>query len=163
MHSLGCLTNLHLLNLESASDKNITLISDGILTRVTRFRIQPVLDALKGSDWTGTSIHGYGVRDQQISNRWIKKGYRIACRLQRALRTAALMASGPVLLQRLAIPTWSGPEVRLAKRNRRVVFDFDDAIFMNHQHEICAKRSAALDQIVAVNSGLLLILIELED
>ena len=133
--------------------KEVTFVSDGVLTPVTRFRVAPILHRLEQRGWKGRSIYGYGEMDHRIGNSLAKKLYRIACRMKRAITTATINPNGPVLLQRLAIPTWSGPEVRLAKRNQKVVFDFDDAIFMNHRHQRCSRRESALGNIFRNSSA----------
>ena len=130
------------------SHKKITFISEGILTPATRFRVDPVFDTLKDRGWRGSSLYGYGTADQKLSNQWIRKAYRISCRIKRACRTTLMKAEGgPVFMQRLAIPTWGYPESRLAIRNGRFVFDFDDAIFLNSKQQECRRRQRALDQV----------------
>ena len=129
------------------NQKSITYISDGVLAPGTRFRVDPIMRALEKRGWEGRSICGYGEMDQKIGSATLKRGYRISCRLWRALRTALLNPPGPIFMQRLAIPIWGAPEARLAKRSQSLVFDFDDAIFMDAQHQLCKKRQAALNRI----------------
>ena len=129
------------------SQKKLLAFSDGVLVPSTRYRVDPILNGLQEFGWSGKSICGYGRMDHQIKNKRLQRVYRIGCRLKRAMQVATSGHQGPVLLQRLSIPTWSGPEQRLAKRNSRVVFDFDDAIFLDSKGQHCPKRTKALDEL----------------
>ncbi|EKJ98729.1 glycosyltransferase [Rhodopirellula baltica SH28] len=53
----------------------------------------------------------------------------------------------PVLVQRLAIPTWSGPELKLGQRDHGIVFDFDDAVFLDPKQQECRHRRNALNRV----------------
>ncbi|EMB17744.1 glycosyltransferase family 4 protein [Rhodopirellula europaea] len=97
--------------------------------------------------WQTRSIYGYGVFDQSIPAWHLRKLYRFACRAKRAVTTAMLPSDSPVLLQRLAIPTWGTPESILCGRNNKIVFDFDDAIFMDPYLRESRSRRSALNRI----------------
>lgn len=141
--------------------QNVNFISEGVLTPATRFRITPVEQELAKRGWKTHSIHGFGRLDACVRPNFLLKGYRAACRIQRAIRTATFRPRGPVIVQRLAIPIASFPEVRLATRNTGLIIDFDDALFLgSNREESPARRRAfneaflAADHVVAGNAWL---------
>lgn len=127
--------------------KGITFICGGKLVPASRFRVHPVAEALNRQGWNTEVIHGYGKFDQQISGSIARRGYRALCRGRRALRTLLLDTQGPVLVQRLALPWVGVPETTLAKRNRGLIFDFDDAIFLGSNGKENALRRRAVNSV----------------
>ena len=108
----------------------VTFYCGGKLVPASRFRVYPIAERLQAEGWPVSVKHGYGALDQSISNATLRKGYRAACRLVRGLRTAAQSPRHPVVLQRLALPWTSVPELILSHRGAPIVFDFDDAVFL---------------------------------
>lgn len=135
--------------LDETVAKQVTFVSDGALAPTTRFRVEPVAGILRERGWRTRSIYGYGSVDQRIPSWYLRKLYRFACRARRAVTTAMIASDGPVLLQRLAIPTWGLPEAMLCRRNDKVVFDFDDAIFMDPYLRESRSRRNALNSVFA--------------
>lgn len=125
----------------------VTAISGGVTVPSSRYRIDALLASLRQKHWSTHSIHGYGDWDRAITHPIARKSYRLACRAKRAIVTQTLRVDHPVIVQRLAIPTWGPPETQLARRNGRVVIDFDDAIFLDSKQRECGKRKRALDQV----------------
>src|SRR5690606_34928876 len=105
--------------------KRATFICGGQFVPASRYRVHPIEAGLRAEGWSTRVMHGYGPLDQKINNPLARRGYRAACRVRRALQTAAMRADGPVMVQRLAWPWWSLPEVRLARNCSGLVFDFD--------------------------------------
>ena len=128
-------------------NRKIVAVSDGSLVPSTRYRVDPILAGLKELGWDSDSIYGYGQLDQRIKGRKTQFAYRSACRILRAWKTASIFHDGPVLLQRLALPFSSLPELALLKRNNRVVFDFDDAIYLNRRQQDCPRRRQSLRKV----------------
>src|SRR5690606_35701436 len=77
----------------------------------------------------------------------LRRAYRLACRFRRALQTALLRREGPILIQRLALPWFARPELLLARRSGRLVFDFDDDVFLGGHGQERPLRRKAVDQI----------------
>ena len=127
--------------------KKIIAISGGSLVPSTRYRVDQILAGLSELGWESKSLYGYGPLDHHLKWRPAQFGYRSACRFARAWKTATIFHDGPVLLQRLAIPFSSLPESVLLKRNKRVVFDFDDAIYLNRRQQNCERRRQSLRRV----------------
>lgn len=127
--------------------QRVTFICGGKLVPASRFRVHPVADALSSQGWDAEIIHGYGIRDQQITGPITRRSYRALCRIRRAVQTSLLNREGPVLVQRLALPWLGLPETILAKRNRGLVFDFDDAVFLGADGAENAFRRNAINSV----------------
>lgn len=127
--------------------KSATFFCGGKLVPASRFRIHPIADRMVDDGWDVAIRHGYGTLDQSIRSKVGKTSYRLSMRALRSIRTAVEPRAGPALLQRLAWPLSSLPERILAWRRRPVVFDFDDAIFLDEREFLQAMRSSAFDRV----------------
>ena len=127
--------------------QNATFICGGSMVPASRFRIQPVADALSQQGWETEIIYGYGNLDQRIHNPIARRLYRTACRTSRSLRTAFMNRNGPILVQRMALPWLAAPEATLARRNQSLIFDFDDAVFLGGKGTENALRRRALRKV----------------
>lgn len=126
-----------------------TFICGGELVPASRFRVHPVAEALAAEGWDTRVIHGYGPLDHKIPWPLARRAYRGACRVRRAFQTAFLDTDAPVMVQRLALPWLGTPEARLAKHNGKLVFDFDDAVFLGANGRENIFRRKALDAVFA--------------
>lgn len=126
-----------------------TFICGGINVPASRFRVHPIESGLKERGWDTGLIHGYGDLDRRIGIPLAQRAYRAACRLKRAARTATMRPTGPVMVQRLAWPWDSRPEVRLSARCSGLVFDFDDAVFLGEGGAPSPRRRKALSEVFA--------------
>ncbi|HSP31772.1 MAG TPA: glycosyltransferase [Halomonas sp.] len=125
----------------------MTFICGGRQVPASRFRVDPIAKGLVDIGWNVNKIYGYGDLDQRLSSGLVRRAYRAGCRLRRAMITGCLKLDEPVVLQRLAWP-WSGfPETRLAKRVAGLIFDFDDAVFLNGAGNISRLRDTALKSV----------------
>lgn len=127
--------------------KRATFFCGGKLVPASRFRVRAIVDWMTEAGWDVEVRYGYGTFDQKIPDGIGRVAYRTLMRAIRSLRTAMEPRPGPVLIQRLAWPLSSLPERLLAWRGRPVVFDFDDAIFMDERAIFQKMRSKAFDQI----------------
>ena len=82
-------------------------ICGGRQVPASRFRVDAVFDELATRQWRCETIYGLSKIDQKIQSPKIKKLYRGAARVVRAARTAAVRWDGPILIQRLALPSLS--------------------------------------------------------
>ena len=127
--------------------KKVTFICGGELVPSSRFRVHPIAKALESDGWQTEIIHGYGRVDQKIQSPILRRGYRAMCRGRRAVRTAFIDCDGPVMVQRLALPWVATPELCLGRKNRGLVFDFDDAVFLGSDGSENRFRRKALNAV----------------
>lgn len=126
----------------------VTFICGGELVPASRFRVHPVAEALEKEQWNVRVIHGYGTLDQKIPVSFLRRAYRVSCRIRRAIQTARLGDDGPVMVQRLALPWFGKPEVLLSQNNDgRLVFDFDDAVFIKTNGQEHKLRRKAINAV----------------
>lgn len=119
----------------------------GKLVPASRFRVEPLVAHLRRSGHQVRVIYGYGERDNRFRNLRLRKLYRVAARLWRAVRTMAVSRSEILVVQRLAIPLLAWPELVAARRGVPIIFDFDDAIFMGNGRIGNYLRRAAFEQV----------------
>lgn len=129
-----------------------TFICGGEFVPASRFRVHPIEAGLKAEGWSTQLVHGYGRLDQEIGHPLARRAYRAACRLRRAAQTATMSVQGPVMVQRLAWPWYSLPEVRLSRKCSGLVFDFDDAVFLGEGGLPSTSRRSALSGVFAASS-----------
>ncbi|MFH5834129.1 glycosyltransferase family 4 protein [Halalkalibaculum sp. DA384] len=132
--------------------KNIVFISEGINAPSSRFRVDPIAERLSKKGWNCQRLYRYGRIDAQIKNKYLQKGYRACARIITACQTALITNADLVFVQRLSWPWSSLPEQLIAKRGIPVVFDFDDAIFLNGRREKSPARQQALQDIYQASS-----------
>lgn len=130
--------------------KKVLFFCGGTKVPASRFRVLPIAKGLRERGWDVEIDFGYGDADQSISNMKLKKAYRILRRILRAYRTMFKRFEGPVVIQRLSIPTFALPEIVLGKRNGMLVFDFDDAIFLDSKGEKDGLRHRAFNGVCKV-------------
>ncbi|MGY0611540.1 glycosyltransferase family 4 protein [Luteimonas sp. A501] len=129
-----------------------TFICGGTHVPASRFRVHPIERGLREKGWDTGLVHGYGDLDGRIGIPVVQRAYRAACRLRRAVRTATMRPHGPVMVQRLAWPWDSRPEVKLSARCSGLVFDFDDAVFLGEGGAPSPRRRRALSGVFAAAS-----------
>jgi len=125
----------------------VTFVCGGKLVPASRYRVHPVAKRLESRGFDTTIIHGYGRLDQKIPFKIARRFYRLICRVVRAIRMWSLKPNGPVIIQRLALPWWSAPERKISQKGGLILFDFDDAVFLNHSGEVCKYRMKAFQDI----------------
>ncbi len=114
----------------------------------SRYRVSQFLDHFerRGVQW---SHHvGYGPEyNEVVKTRW-GAPYKLMCRSRRALLEVLASDSGADFLffQRKAFRELSLPEELASRRNGRVIFDFDDSIFLGPDGGVHPMRQRAFDK-----------------
>lgn len=132
--------------------KKLRFFCGGTNVPASRFRVVSVAEGLRKRGWDVEIDYGFGDLDQSIENMTLKKGYRMFCRLLRAYRTMTARFDGPIVVQRLSIPIFALPELAAAKRNGILIFDFDDAVFLDGSGSPHGLRTRAFNQICSASS-----------
>ena len=132
--------------------KRLRFFCGGTNVPASRFRVDSVAEGLRERGWDVEIDYGFGDLDQSIENMTLKKSYRIVCRLLRAYRTMTVRFDGPIVVQRLSIPIFAFPELVAAKRNGALIFDFDDAVFLDGSGAPHGLRTRAFNRICSVSS-----------
>lgn len=108
----------------------ILFLTNGLTEPASRFRVMQFLPHFRRAGIECTNRSAYGAQYNRLANRSIGPAYKLACRLSRAAYTLFPDAYDLVFLQRTALPGSALPERIAALRHGRVVFDFDDSIFL---------------------------------
>tara|TARA_R110002073_G_scaffold74100_2_gene181065 strand:+ start:55987 stop:57024 length:1038 start_codon:yes stop_codon:yes gene_type:complete len=134
---------------------NILFLCEGSTVPASRFRVAQFLPHFEQAGIRATVRYGYGARFNQLSRTALSTPYRLATRLKRA---ASVLDAGKydlVFCQRPALPQSSLPEAFLRKLNPRIVFDFDDAIWLGPNGVSAPRRRRAFDEITQLASHLI--------
>lgn len=131
---------------------NVTFFCGGKQVPASRFRVDPISDFLASQGWEPQTVYGYGPLDQKLGNGIPRRAYRAACRVKRYITTSIYQPNGPVVVQRLAWPWYSGAEISLAKRAGGFVFDFDDSVFLASNGAVSSSRDKALKSLFEVSN-----------
>jgi glycosyltransferase involved in cell wall biosynthesis len=117
----------------------------------SRFRVMQFLPHLEPHGVRAGLSYGYGSQYNLHGRRIYGPAYKLFGRMRRAARTVAQASRWDVVfLQRTALPFTALPERLTSARNPRIIFDFDDAIFLDERGMVRGRRHRAfLDAIAA--------------
>lgn len=112
-------------------------LTTGVEEPASRFRVLQFLSHFERMGITCTSRSAYGLRYNAISRTRLGTPYKAVCRAKRVLHTVRAGGYDVLFLQRTALPTSALAERIASWRNPRIVFDYDDSIFLepNGQHD----------------------------
>lgn len=132
----------------------VLFISTGVEEPASRFRVLQFLPHFERMGIECTSFSGYGASYNRIAQTPVGPLYKLYCRGTRALRTLAVGGYDAVFLQRTALPTSALVERIAARRNPRIIFDFDDSIFLEPgpRGRPNGPRSVAFHQAIAASA-----------
>lgn len=126
------LSPLPTLSPVSKTRLDVLFLAMGTKTPASRFRVQQFFPYFQQHGIQPTLQAGYGDGYNVHAGRPYSPLYKLLCRFKRAALTVSEAGDHDlVFLQRTALPFTSLPERLAAQRNPRVIFDFDDAIFLN--------------------------------
>lgn len=125
------------------ADLRVLFLAEGVDVPASRFRIEQFLPHLEQRGFRCTYVCGYGKAYNRAVGTWWSTPYRLAGRLKRAAATTAAPLFDVVMLQRTSIPQWAAPEWLASRLGARLVFDFDDAIFLGSNARDTWLRTAA--------------------
>ncbi len=102
-----------------------------------------------------TLRYAYGACYNAVTKTRLSTPYRLANRLKLVALGLDAASFDIVFCQRPAIPQLSGPERLLARLNPRIVFDYDDAIWLGPGGAESARRKRAFSGIVEASSHII--------
>lgn len=108
----------------------VLFLVEGTTVPASRYRASELFPRFEALGIRCELLAGYGDAYNRVSRTPFAHPYKLACRLKRALLGFRGVAHDVVFLQRTAIPHTAGPERMLARVQPRLVFDFDDALWM---------------------------------
>lgn len=126
----------------------VLFLTEGTQGPASRYRAQMLFPYLERLGVRCTHRTGYGDAYNRLHTTPLGAPYKLASRLKRAAWTMTGPAYDAVFLQRTAIPHTALPERLLAKIAPRVVFDFDDAIYLGVGGAPSRARASAFRQAV---------------
>lgn len=131
----------------------VLFLTGGTEEPATRFRVSALLPHLQARGIEYTHISAYGPLYKRLLGSRLHHPYRLAARLKRAAATVALAGRHDVIfLQRTALPWIALPEVIASLRNPRIVFDYDDSIFLNEDGSPAPMRQRAFLRAIAASA-----------
>ena len=130
----------------------ILFVTTGTSIPSSRFRVHQYLPYLENLGIEATVLTGYGPRYNQIAGTRYGPLYKAAGRAKRAVgMIGQVHRYDAVFLQRVALPFSALPERVAARINPRIVFDFDDAIYLESPTAPGGRARRAFDAAVAAS------------
>jgi glycosyltransferase involved in cell wall biosynthesis len=130
----------------------ILFLSSGAQDPATRFRVKQFFPHFTAAGIRCTHRYAYGLGYNAVFDTPVGPAYKLACRLRRAGHTIGSAGYDAILLQRTAFNGTIWPERFAAARGRKLIFDFDDAVFLDARGASSPRNRAAFDEIVQMSS-----------
>lgn len=118
----------------------------------SRFRAHQFFPHFEARGIECTSRTAYGEAYNAVSRTPWAAPYKLACRLKRAVQTLDSAAWDVVFLQRTALPHTALPERLASRRNPRLVYDFDDSVFLGADGLPDTRRERAFRDAIALSA-----------
>ena len=109
----------------------ILFLTEGTTAPSTRFRVHQFLPHFEANHVSPTLRSAYGPRYNELSTTRFALAYKGFSRLRRALAGVDASRFDIVFLQRSSLRFTAVPERLIEMLNARIIFDIDDAVFMN--------------------------------
>lgn len=130
----------------------VLFITGGTVDPATRFRVTQFFPYFEAAGIRCTHRGAYGDRYNALSHTPVGPLYKLACRAKRATQTIDSRSYDIIFLQRTAFNGSAWPERLAAKRNPRIVYDFDDAVFLGASGDPDCRRQRAFAEVVQVSA-----------
>ncbi len=127
----------------------VLMLTEGEEVPASRFRVQQLLPHLQARGIECTVRAAYGPAYPRMARTPAGPMYKLGCRLKRVPAVIDADRFDLVFVQRPALPFTGLPEVLGARRNDRVIFDVDDAIFVRRDGEPSRRLQRAFQESVA--------------
>jgi glycosyltransferase involved in cell wall biosynthesis len=127
-------------------------LTGGTIDPGTRFRVTQFFPYFEAAGIRCEHRGAYGDRYNDLFQTRIGPAYKLACRLKRSGHSVRVGDYDVVFLQRCAFNTTALPERVAARLNPRIVFDFDDAIFLDPSGAPDPRRERAFRQAVSLSA-----------
>lgn len=108
----------------------VMFLTQGVHAPSSRYRVEQLLPYFASAGVHASVRPAYGLGYNVVANTPLGGAYKALCRVKQAARTVRATSYDVVFLQKMSFPFTALAERTLALRNRRVVFDFDDAIYL---------------------------------
>lgn len=109
---------------------HVLFLTQGRQAPSSRYRVEQLLPHLRQRGIRCDVRPAYGEFYNRVVGTAVAVPYKLACRLRGTLNVFSAAAYDVVVVQKQLLPHTSIAERLLAKRNPRLVFDFDDAIYL---------------------------------
>lgn len=124
----------------------------GLETPAARFRVLQLFPRLQAHGIECEFHYGYGRAYNRVASTPLGAPYKLVTRLKRGVQTLLTKNADIVFLQRTAIPQTALFEELASRRSPRVIFDFDDAIYLGPDGSPSASRGHATRRAIEVSS-----------
>lgn len=131
---------------------NVLFFVGGTQTPSSRFRVGQFIPHFESRGIRCTVRAAYGDRYNALAKGPIGPLYKAATRMKRAALSIEAGRYDLVFLQRTALPQTALPERLTARLNPRVIFDFDDAIFLGPRGEPRPARARTFRAVVDLST-----------
>lgn len=109
----------------------VAFFACGLETPAARFRVLQFFPALQAHGISCRYHYAYGADYHRWNRSVLGAPYKLVTRVRRGLEMAQEIDADVVLIQRTALPQTAVFERAFARLNDRLVFDFDDAIYLD--------------------------------
>lgn len=126
----------------------ILFLTQGVTIPSARFRVGQFVEHFRNAGIEVAVRAAYDERYNDVANRGGLRAaaYKLLARTRRAAHTAGAGAFDIVFVQRPTFPFTAAPERLLGRLHPAVIFDVDDAIFLDSAGEIMSSRYAVFQQ-----------------
>ena len=108
----------------------VVFFAGGDETPAARYRVRQFIPVFERQGISCAFYGAYGSSYNRVAPTLAGPFYKLASRMKRALLMANVRGYDVVFLQRTALPDTALPELLSSHLNPRIIFDFDDAIYL---------------------------------
>jgi glycosyltransferase involved in cell wall biosynthesis len=130
----------------------ILFLTEGLETPSSRYRVAQFIPHFEAAGIQCTVKYGYGRAYNQVHSRSWAPAYKLVCRAKRALATFSPKPFDLVFLQKTSLPMTALPEVARSLAGNRMIFDFDDSIYLSPGGAPGKARSRTFRDVIRASS-----------